>query len=92
MVESKHKNVTLKKLARWSPSASSSSQKKTNSIAPLSSDAPFTPVHHEKLQQGSIYIIKVKQVSVGMFEGKSCHIRKGKVCSLTWSFVIARME
>ncbi|KAI8883016.1 hypothetical protein K501DRAFT_333641 [Backusella circina FSU 941] len=69
MVESKHKNVTLKKLARWSPSASSSSQKKTNSIAPLSSDAPFTPVHHERLQQGSIYIIKVKQVSVGMFEG-----------------------
>jgi hypothetical protein len=91
MVESKHKNITLKKLARWSPSTSSS-QKKTNSIAPLSSDAPFTPVHHEKLQQGSIYIIKVKQVSVGMFEGKSCHIHKGKACLLTWSFVIDRME
>lgn len=68
MVDSKSRNTTLKKLARWSPSPST--DRKTATVPPLSSDAPFTHVHHDKLQQGSLYIIKIKQVSLAMFEGQ----------------------
>jgi hypothetical protein len=72
MVDSKSRNTTLKKLARWTPSSSPVTQGgRTASITPLSSDAPFVHVHHDKLQQGSLYIIKIKQVSLAMFEGQS---------------------
>ena len=67
MVESsKPRTTTLKKLARWNPSPND----KKNHIPPLSSDAPFLHVHHDKLQQGALYIIKIKQVSLAMFEGQ----------------------
>ncbi len=68
MVDSKSRNTTLKKLARWTPSPSN--DRKTTAVPPLSSDAPFTHVHHDQLQQGSLYIIKIKQVSLAMFEGQ----------------------
>jgi hypothetical protein len=71
MVDSKPRNTTLKKLARWTPSSSpSGSERRIASIPPLSNDAPFVHVHHDKLQQGSLYIIKIKQVSLAMFEGQ----------------------
>ncbi|KAG1150463.1 hypothetical protein G6F37_002192 [Rhizopus arrhizus] len=40
-----------------------------NVAVPLSADAPFSPIYDEQLQQGSLYIIKVKQVSLALFEG-----------------------
>lgn len=74
MVDSKQRNTTLKKLARWTPStpsySTSDNRGRTASIPPLSNDAPFTHVHHDKLQQGALYIIKIKQVSLCMFEGQ----------------------
>jgi hypothetical protein len=72
MVDSKPRSATLKKLARWTPSSSglpSDGQRKP-SIPPLSNDAPFINVHHDNLQQGALYIIKIKQVSLALFEGK----------------------
>lgn len=68
MVDTKPRNTTLKKLARWNPSSPSSAG--MSSVPPLSSDAPFPHVHHEQLQQGALYIIKIKQVSIAMFEGQ----------------------
>jgi hypothetical protein len=65
MVYTKPRNTTLKKLARWSPASPNSA-----SVPPLSTDAPFPHVHHDQLQQGSLYIIKIKQVSLAMFEGQ----------------------
>lgn len=73
MVDSKRRSTTLKKLARWTPSSSSdssSNRQRKPSLPPLSNDAPFLHVHHDKLQQGALYIIKIKQVSLAMFEGK----------------------
>ncbi|CEP18363.1 hypothetical protein [Parasitella parasitica] len=72
MVDNKQRNITLKKLARWGPSSSVPSQasaSKTQTIPPLSNDAPFVNIHHDNLQQGSLYIIKIKQVSLALFEG-----------------------
>ncbi|GAA5805249.1 hypothetical protein HPULCUR_010763 [Helicostylum pulchrum] len=88
MVDTKPRNTTLKKLARWNPSSPSSAG--MSSIPPLSSDAPFTHVHHEQLQQGGLYIIKIKQVSVAMFEGWNddmcCFsILRSEVEPLRWS-------
>ncbi|KAG2210219.1 hypothetical protein INT47_003204 [Mucor saturninus] len=85
MVDTKPRNTTLKKLARWSPSSPNSA-----SIPPLSSDAPFAHVHHDQLQQGSLYIIKIKQVSLAMFEGWNddmcCFsILRSEVEPLRWS-------
>jgi hypothetical protein len=77
MVDSKQRSTTLKKLARWTPSSSASlsdGQRKPR-IPPLSNDAPFVHVHHDKLQQGALYIIKIKQVSLAMFEGKYMRIK-----------------
>jgi hypothetical protein len=72
MVDNKQRNTTLKKLARWTPSSSPShsTSARAHAIPPLSNDAPFVNIHHEKLQQGALYIIKIKQVSLAMFEGK----------------------
>lgn len=70
MVDNKQRNTTLKKLARWTPSSPShSTSARTHAIPPLSNDAPFVNIHHDKLQQGALYIIKIKQVSLAMFEG-----------------------
>ncbi|CEG71342.1 hypothetical protein RMATCC62417_07092 [Rhizopus microsporus] len=69
MVETnKSRTTTLKKLAKWTPSSNSSFNKK-GIASPLSPDAPFVPVHYDQLQQGSLYIIKIKQVSLALFEG-----------------------
>ncbi|KAL9543184.1 hypothetical protein MBANPS3_008236 [Mucor bainieri] len=69
MVDNKQRNTTLKKLARWTPSSSPSPSNRASVIPPLSNDAPFVNIHHDKLQQGALYIIKIKQVSLAMFEG-----------------------
>ncbi|KAG1093836.1 hypothetical protein G6F42_018874 [Rhizopus arrhizus] len=70
MVDNKQRNTTLKKLARWTPSSSPSPSNRASAIPPLSNDAPFVNIHHDKLQQGALYIIKIKQVSLAMFEGE----------------------
>lgn len=70
MVDNKQRNTTLKKLARWTPSSSPSPSNRASVIPPLSNDAPFVNIHHDKLQQGALYIIKIKQVSLAMFEGE----------------------
>ncbi|KAG1470358.1 hypothetical protein G6F56_002730 [Rhizopus delemar] len=68
MVESsKSRSTSLKKLANWTPS--STTYKKASVAIPLSADAPFLPIHYEQLQPGSLYITKVKQVSLALFEG-----------------------
>ncbi|KAG2229357.1 hypothetical protein INT48_004064, partial [Thamnidium elegans] len=88
MVDTKPRNTTLKKLAKWNPSSPSSAG--MSSVPPLSSDAPFTRVHHDQLQQGALYIIKIKQVSLAMFEGWNddmcCFsILRSEVEPLRWS-------
>lgn len=89
MVESsKSRSIALKKLAKWAPSPTASYNKKTNVAAPLSADAPFSPIYDEQLQQGSLYIIKVKQVSLALFEGK---LRKAaEVENVTYLFCMCQ--
>lgn len=65
MVDTKQR-TTLKKLARWTPSTTTS---RNQFVQPLSQEAPFTIVPHDKLQQGGLYILKIKQVSLALFEG-----------------------
>ncbi|KAF1803502.1 hypothetical protein V8B55DRAFT_1506074 [Mucor lusitanicus] len=90
MVDNKQRNTTLKKLARWTPSSSPSPSNRASVIPPLSNDAPFVNIHHDKLQQGALYIIKIKQVSLAMFEGWNddmcCFsILRSEVEPLRWS-------
>lgn len=58
--------TTLKKLARWTPSTATS---RNQVVSPLSQETPFVNVAHDKLQQGGLYILKIKQVSLALFEG-----------------------
>ncbi|KAI8644640.1 hypothetical protein BD408DRAFT_413027 [Parasitella parasitica] len=92
MVDNKQRNITLKKLARWAPSSSPSqtSLSKAQTLPPLSNDAPFVSIHHDNLQQGALYIIKIKQVSLALFEGWNddmcCFsILRSEVEPLRWS-------
>lgn len=82
MVETNKSRTTLKKLAKWTPSSNSSFNKK-GIASPLSPDAPFVPVHYDQLQQGSLYIIKIKQVSLALFEGKEISVKKKRRMRLT---------
>ncbi|KAI8974117.1 hypothetical protein BDB01DRAFT_838896 [Pilobolus umbonatus] len=69
MTENKTKNTTLKKLARWSPASPPPPPPQVLNLPPLSTEAPFTPVNIDRLVQGGIYILKIKQVTIALFEG-----------------------
>ncbi|KAI9025285.1 hypothetical protein CLU79DRAFT_744872 [Phycomyces nitens] len=58
----------LQKLARWHPSANSSQTDKKNAGQSMF-DGPLESLEHDDLKQGSLYILKINQVSVTLFEG-----------------------
>ncbi|OAD78633.1 hypothetical protein PHYBLDRAFT_163730 [Phycomyces blakesleeanus NRRL 1555(-)] len=58
----------LQKLARWHPSANSSQADKKNAGQSIF-DGPLESLEHDELKQGSLYILKINQVSVTLFEG-----------------------
>ncbi|KAI9258239.1 hypothetical protein BY458DRAFT_283653 [Sporodiniella umbellata] len=64
----KLRNKTLKKLAKWAPSSNSRFKKSAN-ITPFNINTPLLKTHHDQLQQGSLYILKIKKVTLALFEG-----------------------
>ncbi|ORZ13293.1 hypothetical protein BCR42DRAFT_493349 [Absidia repens] len=62
----------LQRLARWpttSPSASMTNWSDSKKHGTLLEANYFQPIDHENLVQGSLYIIKVKIVTISLFEG-----------------------
>lgn len=75
MVESgRSKTSALQRLKRWPTTSPSSStthrlESKKNNVAMESNF--FQPIDHENLVQGMLYIMKVKIVTIGLFEGRN---------------------
>ncbi|SAM04215.1 hypothetical protein [Absidia glauca] len=73
MVEGvRNKTSALQRLARWpthSPSSSMTNWTDSKKHGASLESTYFQPIHHDNLVQGSLYIMKVKIVTISLFEG-----------------------
>ncbi|KAI8344442.1 hypothetical protein BC941DRAFT_10051 [Chlamydoabsidia padenii] len=66
------KTSALQRLARWpthSPSSSMANWSDSKKHSASLETSSFQPIDYENLVQGSIYIMKVKIVTISLFEG-----------------------